>query len=139
VTCDPNDGLLTGQEIRDHLSLRCDLVSLSGCFTAAGGNAYTSSILSFGNAFLYAGAHSILASLWLADDRASALLMTRFHEDRAGAYADDRGEGPGAPMRKVRALQEAKRWLREWHDPSGRVPYRHPAYWAGFVLIGDPG
>ncbi len=133
------DGLLTGPEIRDSLSLNCDLVTVSGCLSAGGATGYAAGALGVGNAFLYAGAHTILVSLWYADDRAIATFMTRFYENRAGAYSDDRGLGPGTPMRKMAALHEAKRWLREFRTQDGGHPYQHPAYWSGFLLIGDPG
>jgi CHAT domain-containing protein len=66
--------------------------------------------------------------------------MDRFYENWRGRYTGSRGAGlaPGASLPKVEALQEAKRWLREWRDEVGRQPYRHPYYWAGFVLIGEP-
>ena len=41
-------------------------------------------------------------------------------------------------VQMVSALQEAKRWLRSYTDESGQQPFRHPAYWAAFVLIGEP-
>jgi CHAT domain-containing protein len=42
-------------------------------------------------------------------------------------------------MSKPLALQEAKRWLREFRDPGGSRPFENPALWAAFVLVGDPG
>ena len=41
-------------------------------------------------------------------------------------------------MSKAVALAEAKLWLREYSDARGRKPFAHPAYWSGFILIGDP-
>src|SRR5207249_139908 len=67
------------------------------------------------------------------------------------------------PLPKAAALAEAKRWLRDLTTeeadrlmrrlrrggrggevtlaPAARAarPYAHPYYWAGFLLIGDPG
>jgi CHAT domain-containing protein len=83
--------------------------------------------------FLEAGARSLLVSLWPVNDRATALLMTRFYESWLGE--------PGTEGRtrssKSEALREAKRWLREYRDPDGRRPYEHPLYWSAFILIGD--
>ena len=39
-------------------------------------------------------------------------------------------------MDPAEALRPAKRWLRDRTDGSGERAFRHPAYWAGFVLIG---
>jgi CHAT domain-containing protein len=39
-------------------------------------------------------------------------------------------------MAKAQALQEARNWLREYTDEDGEIVYAHPAYWAGFILIG---
>lgn len=68
-------------------------------------------------AFFFAGTSSVVASLWLAPDDATTLLMERFYTHlRAGAS-------------KAEALQRAQREVRE--------RYPHPYYWAGFVLAGD--
>ena len=37
----------------------------------------------------------------------------------------------------IMALVEAKRWLRQHTDESGRRPFEHPYYWAAFVVVGD--
>ncbi len=71
-------------------------------------------------AFHYAGAQNVLASLWKVDDRATELLMKEFYF---------------ALLRESRspdvALREAQKamWLkRRW---------KAPFYWAAFVLQGD--
>ena len=42
-------------------------------------------------------------------------------------------------MTKASALHEAKAWLRGYTDKQGGQPFRHPAYWSAFVLIGEAG
>lgn len=69
-------------------------------------------------AFLYAGAESILVSLWNINDKSTALFMTYFYK-----YLT-RGES------KAQALRLAKIKMME-------SKYCHPYYWAAFVLIGD--
>ena len=102
------------------------------------------------------------------DDKATALLMTRFYQNLLG-----RRPGLSQPLPKAAALDEAKHWLRnltagevgselatlergtvrplvdETEGPAPRDtsstpkaagvrPYAHPYYWASFILIGDP-
>ena len=71
-------------------------------------------------AWLAAGARSVVAALWDADDDATARLMRRFYDGLA------RGQGVAA------ALAAAQRELRA--EPRYAAPY----YWAGFVVVGDP-
>jgi CHAT domain-containing protein len=54
------------------------------------------------------GAHSLVLSQWKVDDKATALLMTRFYQNLLG-----KRPGLSRPMPKAEALDEAKRWLRE--------------------------
>jgi len=120
------DGLLTAAEIVREIDLDADLVTLSACQTGLGRETPGEGYVGLAQAFLRAGARSLLVSLWRVEDEATALLMTRFYENLAGS----RGE----PMSKARALQEAKHWLRSQAQPS----FPHPCSWAGFILIGDP-
>jgi CHAT domain-containing protein len=71
-------------------------------------------------AFLIAGAHSVVASIWEADDAYTAALMRRFYGNlRAGKD-------------KAEALTLANReLLQEWKDAAV------PALWAGFRIVGD--
>lgn len=95
-----------------------ELLTLSACTTAAGDDR---AALGLAGIAVKAGARSALASLWFIDDAASAELTAAFYD----ALAE-----PGAT--KARALQEAQvRLLRE--GPR----YRHPAYWAPFLIVGN--
>ncbi len=133
------DGLVTAEEIVREWELDANLVVLSGCQTGLGRKVAGEGYIGLAQAFLQAGARSVLVSLWRVEDEATALLMARFYENLVGDYEGDRGGRSGEAMTKATALQEAKRWLRTYHDASGRQPFRHPVYWSGFVLIGDPG
>jgi CHAT domain-containing protein/tetratricopeptide (TPR) repeat protein len=124
------DGLLRAEEIALRWKLDADLVTLSACETALGREAGGEGYIGLCHAFLQAGAHSLLVSLWKVDDGATALLMQRFYEDRAGVH--------GPPMDKAAALREAKLYVRSY-DEGGERPYEHPFYWAGFILFGDAG
>jgi CHAT domain-containing protein len=113
------DGLLQAREIRD-LDLHADLVVLSACETGAGKLLGEEGIASLERSFLIAGAKSVIASLWTADDTFTIALMKRLYQHLV-AGAD-----------KSTALQQAKiDLLKEFGDQA------LPVYWAGFTLVGD--
>jgi CHAT domain-containing protein len=134
----PGDGLITAEEVLLSWHLDADLVTLSGCQTNHGSSARGGENLGFAQAFIAAGARSLLMSRWKVDDLATALFMGRFYENLTGSYVEPRGAAAGTPMSKARSLQEAQLWLRDVQDGNGNTPFAHPAYWAGFVLIGNP-
>lgn len=115
----PADGLMLLPEIYN-LKLSSSLVVLSACETAIGTDVKGEGLISLTRGFMYAGAKSVVASLWRVDDRATAQLMRLFY---AGMLQE--GLPPGE------ALQAAKEKLRR--DPHWQAPY----YWAGFVLVGE--
>jgi CHAT domain-containing protein len=113
------DGLLQVREIRD-LSLRAELVTLSACDTGTGKLLGQEGIASLERAFLLAGAKSVIASLWPADDTFTIALMKRMYQHLADGA--DKGS----------ALRQAKLdLLKEFRDQA------LPVYWAGFTLVGD--
>ena len=124
------DGMLSVSEIFDQWDLDADLVTLSGCQTAVGRYVAGEGYEGFAHAFFYAGAQSVLVSLWDVDDTATRMLMTRFYENLTG-------KRDGIKMTKAGALREAKLWLRHY-EQDGYRPFAHPAYWASFILVGDP-
>jgi CHAT domain-containing protein len=113
------DGLLQVREIRD-LPLRADLVTLSACDTGSGKLLGEEGIASLERAFLLAGAKSVIASLWTADDTYTVALMKRLYQHLIDGFDE------GA------ALQQAKLDLLKQF--AGQAP---PVYWAGFTLVGD--
>jgi CHAT domain-containing protein len=133
------DGLLTAKEIVREWKLDAELVTLSGCQTGLGREVAGEGYIGLAHAFLQAGARSLVVSLWRVEDEAACLLMERFYENLTGIYKDERANLRGKAMSKTEALREAKRWLRTYTDGEGRQPFRHPVYWSGFVLIGEPG
>jgi CHAT domain-containing protein len=112
-----NDGLLQLREIRN-LHLNASLVTLSACDSGVGpvGEAGVDNLA---NAFLDAGATTVVSSLWAVDDRSTADLMIAFYENLA------RGQG------KSEALRNAKIHLMQG-DAS------QPFFWAAFELSGEP-
>ena len=112
-----NDGSLTIGEIFA-MRLNADLITLSACETGLGKLASGDEIIGMNRAFFYAGATSLVSSLWRISDVASAVVMKRFY--RALSEGND----------KAAALRSAQMLVREY--------YPHPAYWAAFRLLGDP-
>jgi CHAT domain-containing protein len=109
------DGMLQAAELYG-LAVPADLVVLSGCHTAFGQVAGSEGVLSLARAFLYAGAGSVVATLWEIEDAESAWLMSHF-------YARLRGAGdPSA------ALAATKQELIAAGAP--------PRAWAAFTLTG---
>lgn len=118
---------LRASTIASDWRLDADLVSLASCRSSIGRATMTDGAMGLAQAFLAAGARSVLSSLWPADDGATSRLMQRFYGNLAQGAS------------RAEALREAKCWLRDWRAPDGSRPYAHPSYWAGFILLGDPG
>lgn len=116
------DGLLEAWEMMD-LNLRADLVVLSACETARGRVSEGEGVIGMSWALFVAGAPATVVSQWKVDSASTTELMLGFHKNlRAGAG--------GAPA-KAEALRRAALSLM-------RTPeYRHPFYWAGFIVVGD--
>lgn len=102
------------------LSIEAELVVLSACETALGTIYNSEGVISLARAFHFAGVRSVLTTLWSINDGANCSLMPVFYEQlEAGAS-------------KKEALRKAKQSMLE--DPR----LSHPAYWAGFQLLGNP-
>ena len=114
------DNFLQAYEI-SRLHLNADLVVLSACKTGYGKFQQGEGILSLARSFMYAGASSLLVSMWPVNDASTAILMQAFYHNIA----------KGLP--KDLALQRAK--LTYIAKSQGK--YTHPAYWSTFVLLGD--
>ena len=115
------DGFLRLHEIYN-LDLDADLVVLSACRTALGKEVYGEGLVGLTRGFMYAGAARVVSSVWNVDDRASALLMSRFYD----AMLTKR-------LPPARALREAQ--LSLIAEPR----WANPHYWAAFGLQGDGG
>ena len=120
---DPDeDGLLQGVEILN-LDLDADLVVLSACGSGLGKLVGGEGLVGVTRSFFYAGARSLVVSLWDVDDASTADLMRSFYRRlRQGGSA-------------ARALREAKQEIVRSDRPAHRFPY----YWASFVLVGQTG
>lgn len=115
-----DDGLLSAGEIAE-LDLAADLVILSACNTAAGATQAAPPYTGLAQAFLYAGAKSLLLSHW------------RVRDDAAARLSVATAEGSASGLNEAEALRRAKLALiADASVPGGA----HPAIWAPFILIG---
>jgi len=117
TTDEKNNGRLEAHEIFN-LKLNCDLVTLSACESGLGRIAGGDDIVGLARAFIYAGAPSLVTSLWKVDDLATAVMIKRFYRYLRQGKS------------KAEAIKMAQLWVREYVNPQ-------PAAWAGFNLIGE--
>ena len=104
----------------DLYGLRCEanLVTLSGCSSGMQAIAGADDLLGLVRGFLYAGARSLLLTLWPVSDESTSQLMKAFYKCWIGGMA------------KTAAIQRACQEVRS--------DFPHPFFWAPFVLIGKP-
>jgi len=114
------DGFLEASEISE-LDLDCDLVVLSACQTGRGQLLSGEGVVGLTRAFLYAGARSVVVSLWSVSDISTGQLMKHFYRN----LADNLGNAAALRLAKL----EMSRSVTET---------RHPYYWAPFIAIGKP-
>lgn len=116
----PQDGGFIRLQDVYGLNLKADLVVLSACDTGIGKEVKGEGVMSLNNAFLQAGAKSVVSSLWKVDDNATKELMTEFYR---GIASD--GLTASAALRKAQ--------IKMYNDPR----YRSPFFWAAFTAQGD--
>jgi CHAT domain-containing protein/Tfp pilus assembly protein PilF len=111
------DGFLQVRELYN-LRLKADLVVLSACQTGKGKLERGEGILGLPRIFFYAGARSVLLTLWRINDESTEKFMNLFY--RYLSKGND----------KAQALRLAKLDMIN-------SKFNHPFYWAAFVLNGD--
>ncbi len=119
----PDDGLLMLPEIFKLNLSKSKLVVLSCCDTGLGKLLKGEGIIGFSRAFMYAGAPSLVVSLWKVEDKSTSLLFQKF-------YANIKNKGHS----KAGALKSAQ--LQLIKDEKYKE-YRHPFFWSSFITIGD--
>lgn len=92
-----------------------ELLTLSACRTAAGDERAS---LGLAGVAVKAGARSALATLWYVNDEASSLLVADFY-------------------RRLPTLSKAKALQQAQLETLADARFRHPGYWAPFLLIGN--
>lgn len=110
------DGYLRMTEVMG-LNMNADVVVLAACQTGLGKQISGEGTMGMGRAFQYAGARSVLVSLWSVSEPRSVDLVKSFFSHLK--------EGKS----KLEALASARSELRKGFD--------HPFFWAGFILVGE--
>ncbi|EGJ29696.1 hypothetical protein LYNGBM3L_60560 [Moorena producens 3L] len=118
------DSKINVNELKDLLqttdlrqSTPIELLVLSACQTATGDKR---AALGIAGVAIEAGARSTLATIWLVDDEATAVLMNRFYQELTDKS-----------ISKAEALNRAQKSILQ--DPS----YEHPYYWAPYIMVGN--
>jgi CHAT domain-containing protein/tetratricopeptide (TPR) repeat protein len=117
-----DDGRMEAHEVLA-LVVRSHLVFLSGCETALGpswstGFERTEDYVTLAQAFLFAGARNVVATLWRIEDRSAAVLAGSFYRALPGSSPAE-------------ALARAQRTLIRTER------YRRPYYWAAYLVSGS--
>jgi len=104
-----------------NLNLNADMVVLSACETGIGELQKGEGIVSLARGFAYAGAKSIITTLWSVDDEETKNIITRFYQNiKTGKNKDA-------------ALRQAK---LDYLQESSNIK-AHPFFWAGYIPLGD--
>jgi CHAT domain-containing protein len=103
-----------------YMDIGTRLVVLSACETALGKEIRGEGLMGLTHGFFYAGANTVVSSLWQVPDRATAELMKFFYQEML-----QNGRPPAAALRLAQMKIREKRL---WGDPY---------YWAAFTVQGD--
>ena len=98
------------------LQFNAELVTLSGCGTGMNVVIGGDELIGLVRGLFYAGAQTLMVSLWEVHDQSTAEFMRDFYQ----GYKDS--------ANKANALRNAVLKLKEKH--------RHPYYWGAFALVG---
>jgi CHAT domain-containing protein len=110
--------------VRDiyNLSLNADLVVLSACETGIGELKRGEGIVSLARSFAYAGAKSMVTTLWSVNDKSTMQIMENFYKQLKQGKTKDF------------ALWKAK---QQYLEQVKSADMAHPFFWSAFIPIGD--
>lgn len=145
------------------IRLNAALVVLSACDTGRGAHTGGDDVLGLARGLIAGGARSAVVSLWPVDDASTALLMEHFYsrlktghppapalhlaqvylsglapEQQNAALKNLELSVAGAEVRDWVAKRRKARDIAGFTDETApeTADYRHPYYWAGFVVVG---
>ncbi len=116
---DKEDGYLHAYELYN-MDIKSSMVSLSACNTGIGKYFKGEGVQSLGRGFMYAGAPSVMMSLWAVPDNATTKIMTFFYEELKKGKSESK------------ALRHAKLRYLDQADKNTV----HPYYWGAFIYVG---
>lgn len=96
-----------------------DLVMLSACEVGRGNPSGGDELIGLGSGFLYAGAQSVVSSLWKVDDNVAEAFAVQFYSNLKQG------------LNKSESLRKTQLYLMK--DER----FQHPAFWGAFQLTGD--
>lgn len=126
------DGLLQAWEIFERMRLEADLVVLSACDSGRGRELGGEGLLSLTRAFQFAGARSVVATLWQVGDEGSADLMARFYRHLK------EGAAPADALRQAQVEVIARlSWIDSSRPQEADTSLSRNLNWAAFEVFGD--
>jgi CHAT domain-containing protein/tetratricopeptide (TPR) repeat protein len=114
-----DDGLLEAREIMN-LNLRADLIVLSACETARGKLGAGEGVVGISWAFFVAGCRATVVSQWKVSSSVTSELMIGFYRQ----------------LKKTGGRSKANSLRAAALEMMKNERYRHPFYWAGFIIVG---
>lgn len=148
-----NDYLLTADEISSLPLSSVNLCVLSACDSGLGNIESYEGSFGIRRAFYLAGCKSLLVGLWKINDLSSMLFFTCYYDElvekhastldalnRAKQILRNRTVAEWKPfianIQKHYDFQESKKYFQDiLNQHDSYIPFRHPYFWAGFILI----
>jgi CHAT domain-containing protein/Flp pilus assembly protein TadD len=127
-----DNGLLQAWEIFEKVRFDADLVVLSACESGLGKEMGGEGLIGLTRAFQYAGARSVLASLWKISDRTTAELMARFYRHWQSGLPKDEA----LRAAQMELLQGPIR-VKDGAGKEVEIDASSPYSWAAFQINGD--
>lgn len=115
VKDEKDDGDVKAEELFP-LEIKADLVFLSACQTGLGKITKGDDVVGLNRAFVYAGTHTIISSLWRVDDVSTAAMVKYFYREYTKT-----GKAESLRMAVLHTKNQ----------------FPHPGYWGAFCLTGD--
>lgn len=100
---------------------QAELVTLSACNTTIGDIAPGEGVMSLARGFFYAGANTVVSSLWETNDKSTSEIMTSFY-----IY-----------LKSGKSKSESLHLAKLDYIHSNELSQQSPYYWAPFILIGE--
>jgi CHAT domain-containing protein/Tfp pilus assembly protein PilF len=126
------NGILQAWEVFERVRIDADLVTLSACETGLGKEIGGEGLIGLTRAFHYAGARTVLASLWRVADVTTAELMRRFYSYLKAGLSKDKA----LQLAQIELIRHPVQSVDENGQTIG-LHASHPYFWAAFQLTGD--